>query len=243
MMADEERTAGTPDPNGGDAAESTQTTGTQGTDDRNAEATSGINRDEALAWKAKAERCNQLEAENAELKRLQQSPAATGNDRRDPIGDALQQTREFAEKGDPVAIMNLALLEALKQQDTNRRLDAVPEAKRKAVEEHFNKNRHRFADIDGARAEVERNELATENENLRKELARSVGSKPDPDVVRTSEREVPASERKTEVMTRARWDREQAEFERRANAGDIAASKERMRQQMARRNGKIQVKD
>src|SRR6185369_11366121 len=255
-MTDPTQTTGTPEQDGGDAAE-VPTAGTPVADDRNAD--HGINREEALVWKSKAERLNAAEAEakayKAQLDALtrSQSPAANGSD---PRAERLATVKRFAEgtigEGpDPVAAEVLELREALAMtvaELTNvRELDRVAdEDKRSRIAKHFNDNRHRLGDVKAARAEIEAEERAAkgaeqeaEIERLKKALE-AQAKRPGSDVVQTHTREVSAAEHK-DIMTQAQWNERQAMLERQADSGDLEAIKIRRREQVARANGKLRV--
>lgn len=234
-MADETTTSGTPEPEGGDA-QGTATAGTPGTDDRNAESVENEKRLH-LEWKSKAERTNQLERENAELKaRLDQSPADLGND--EPDADAIEklerEVNAWVEKDDPVA--KWSKLKIAKLEDRQEKYEQavifkdqirdMPFEERQEVYDHFQANRHRLGDPKAARAEVREKKLTDENAKLREQLKKAT-VKNDPDVVRTVTRDVPASEHKVRKMTEAEFDREQEELRQ------SGRHRERMAQQAA----------
>ena len=222
----EPETAEKPTQEGGDAAAQTPTAGTPAEEVRNAQ-------DENIAklnleWKAKAERTNELERENAEL-RAHQAPSPAATDARaanvDEDGVDWSAVENFARQGDPVAKAQIA---TKRSQDTLirelanvRAIDQIPDAElRKEAADHFAKNRHRLGDPQAAIAEVSAKKLATENERLKAELAKAAANQPVKGV-NTSAREVPASEHKVRVMTLAELE---AEVERtREERGDNAA--------------------
>src|SRR3990172_2070199 len=138
---EEEQTAGTTEAQGGDAAV-TQTTGTETEAGRDAGTQSDTERLN-LAWKVNAEanarRAAELEAENAELRSRQQSPAAERDDL-DPRQRRRQAIRYWAnEKHDPVAAEVLSMRDEIREelanellrQEHERQLDRITdEAKR-----------------------------------------------------------------------------------------------------------------
>jgi hypothetical protein len=213
-MAEEPSKTGTPSPEDGDAGESTQKTGTQDKDGRDGQAQSDTEKLN-LTWKEKAERVNQLEAKLAELEeRLKQSPAASErNERGTQDDDDWDRVADFAAKGDPVARAQLRLRQALVEHAVTTTHESqimeMPEAERREVREHFQKNRHRLGDPQAARSELRERKLSAENEKLRAELEKA-SQRPDTDVVRTHHREVPASEHKVRTMSPEEFDAEQA---------------------------------
>ena len=238
-MSDEKETAGTSNQDGGDAGDSS-TAGTPGENGRNAQDSENIARLN-LEWKIKAERANELEREVAELRAQQaQSPAAQSQGSgEDQIQQLVAQAQDFQRKGDPVAALTLMHEARLAQlaQDTQFALQIrdLPLEERQEVYNHFQKNRHRFGDPAAARAEIQAGKYAEENKRLREELAKASSRKPDPDVVRTEGRDVPASEHKKRTMTVAEFDHRQAQLKA-ENRFRLA-----MDEQMAVRKGDIEL--
>ena len=216
---EEEQTAGTTEAQGGDAAV-TQTTGTETEAGRDAGTQSDTERLN-LAWKVNAEanarRAAELEAENAELRSRQQSPAAERDDL-DPRQKRKREVRAWAEKNDPVAAEVLSMRDEIREdlanellrQEHDRQLDRITdEAKKEQVKKLFESNRHLYGSPDVAREAIERREYAAENERLRKQLEGRQQQKKDElkEAVPTHAKGEP-KEAKTEVtkMTFAEFD-------------------------------------
>lgn len=199
-------TTRTPETEGGDApAKGTTGTPTQEVRDGTSQGDdlSKLN----MEWKGKAETLNALFARYGvssveELnERLAQSPAAPDTPRTetDEYGAALQATRDFAAKGDPVAKLTLQVLERNEQLergigDAFTARDIADPAERALAVAHLNKNRHRLGDLPAALAEVRAARLGKELAAAQKELER-MRKAPDPDVVgapKTGGREGPA---------------------------------------------------
>jgi hypothetical protein len=237
-MSELEQTAGTPNPDGGDAGEHTPTTGTQGEDGRNAEpeGLGTITREEALAWKAKAERVNQLESKLSEMEAQRPAPAvATPADTEDEA--YWSEVEKFATQGDPVA---KALLRQ-RERDERRERDIIDAfqlreiadaEERQQVAAHYLKNRHRYGDVAAARDSLRVSKLEADNKRLLDALKAAQAKQPDPDVVRTHSREITARQNDARKYTRDEWQKEQAELE---ESGNYA---EKIKRQMDLRQGR-----
>jgi hypothetical protein len=219
-MEDQTKTTGTPDQDGGDALESTGTAGTPGTDGRNAESGDDNRWKEALEWKAKAERVNELEAKLKELEEEREQPPVADVSE-DPKASRRKKVEEFKQRGDPVAEDHLDLREEVHalQRDLylQRQLDEMPADERDRVKDHFNKNWRRLGDMKAARAELVAPKLEKEVKELREKLA-LLEKPPDEDVMRappTHGREISARQT-TKKLNEAQFD---------ANAQSIRASK------------------
>lgn len=180
--------------------------------------------------KPAAERAAALERENQELRsRATQSPVHESPDdsERVPHGYTAEEytaIKRFAHEGDPVA--KGLLREIRKNEELSNKNDALVGAlslneqlreisdagKRKRVREHYQSNQHRLTDIAAAEAEVDREDLRKENDKLREELKRGA-RRADPNVHRTTERDVPASEAKARTVTREDWNASQSKLE------------------------------
>ncbi len=98
----------------------------------------------------------------------------------------------------------------------------IPNDERDEVERHFKANRHRLGDLKAARAEIRAAKLEAEVERLRQESKSRGAPPPDPDVVRTLERSVPASEAKQRrKMTGDQFEAEAARLE---SSGDVVGA-------------------
>ncbi len=202
-----DQTTGTQTQEGGDAADSTQTAGTPADEGRNAESQGiSISKEEALAWKGKAETLNSLMASYGvsspeELReRLAQSPAAPAVERPEDDGDDdsfdpadVHRTAEFVEKGDAVARLALRMakrIEKLEKRsdqltrgigDVFTARDIEDRTLRARTLAHYEKNKYRLGDINAALAEVQVADQRAEITKLKAELAKM--NKPiDPDV-------------------------------------------------------------
>jgi hypothetical protein len=234
-MVENQETAGTPSGNDGDAGDS-QTTGTPQTDDRNAPDSNIAKLN--LEWKLKAERANELERRIAEYEAREQSPAAQQPQGDDRITQLRAAAQEFERKGDPIAALQLiqdARIEELAR-DTQFALQIrdLPLEERQEVYNHFQKNRHRLGDPAAARSELREKRFEDENKRLREELTKA-SRRPDPDVVRTEARDVPASEHKKRTMTEREFDNQIAALHH------ASRHKEKMAMQIALRNGDIEL--
>lgn len=207
MAQDKEPTAGTPTSDDTDAGEQTPTSGTPEKDGRDAEP-SGTDPRLVMEWKAKAERLNQVERELLDMKRAQ-APAAT-RDSADPFDEVRRQAQQFAAQNDAAAKYALMLEQKMerdlqlqrKEQADYNMLMSMPEAEREEVARHYLQNPHRFGDPKAARADLREARLERELQELRKR-AEKAERKPDPDVIRTHERESPRpQEGKAETVSR-----------------------------------------
>lgn len=228
---EETRTTGTENQDGGDASE-TKTAGTPDDQVRNAESEGDeyvkVSKGELDSWKSKAERANELERENRSLKeRQEQSPAASdaGDDSDDPDERAV---REWAAKGDPVARRMLSREERIigAVATVLELRDIEDKSERAEVQKRM---KERGMGLSHARLEVQNERLARENEQLQAKLKKE--ARPDPDVVRTAEREGPSATIKVRKMTESEWDARQRKL----------SPRERMNEQVALRDGKIEL--
>ena len=246
-MADE-KTAGTPVEDGGDAKVAA---GTPPADDRDASSKEPDYKTMYLESKDKIEEANRIRAERDELKeRLEHAPAAPVDEPLEEDEDDLPGVQEWASKQDQVAQGLLKVAKAVKKGRAERaelvkaiidrdQLRDIPDpVLRKEVYEHYQRNRNRFEDpksaldnIQARRLQAEKDKLVEENERLKKAVAQAA-IKP-PDGVPTHLRGAPGSEKDIVKMTRAQWLKDQAEL------GDD----ERMAQQTLRRKGLINVVD
>lgn len=218
-MADEQaQTTGTPTQDGGDAAAVEPTTGTPETDGRNAVADSNINRDEALAWKAKAERLNEIERENQELRARLQPPAADEDDPEvehyEACQAAIAEARRNNQRPPAWAVADVRRYEREQQRDQviGALFETAPEPTRAAVKEYAKNPNAYPGGIRQAQAELERRALsAAQSEKdqriaqLEKELQQARANRVDPNTVRTSGSEGPTSAPTTEIIPRAQW--------------------------------------
>lgn len=221
----DERTTGTPPTDDGDAAASTPTTGTPGGDGRDADSSEPDYKAMYLASKDKIEEANRLKAENDALRmRADQPPADQDDDEEAPAGDDgnglptkvdWARVQDYASRGDEVAkaqIENRILIERLARNTSDTfTLKEIDKAEQAEVKAHYQKNRHRLADIKAARAEVRERKLDAENQRLTKELE-AARKQPPTDVVRTHSREVSSTEAKARKMSYAEFDQRQAEL-------------------------------
>jgi len=252
---DQAKTAGTPTPDDTDALEQPGTGGTPVEDDRNAEPGEGVSPDrwkEALQWKAKAERVDELERKVEELEGgSQQPPVAESPEvqaKSDQIDKTLDQAEEFKRRGDPVAALVLEeraeRLRLERDLILTRQLDRVPADEHDAVLKHFNRNRHRLGDINAARSELREKVLERDLKVANERLAK-LEKGPDPEVMNappTHGREINARDTKTRNLTRDAWNRDMAQLDERINDGDRDALQEKYRKQADLRKGQIQVK-
>lgn len=225
--------------------------GTQAEETRNAE--TDENRGKLLGQlQEKAARVNKAEAEAQTLRAERdallraQSPAARAAD---PVAERRAMVKRLAD-GTASAdygpdFVAQELLEtqqrldmALNEIANMRELDRISDsAEQQEVMEHFNNNRHRLADVKGARAEVMEKKLAARDEANRLEIEKlkraleATSKRQNPDVVATHHREVTAAEQQARTMTRAEWRAEQDRLEEAWKNGDADAAKEKRRQQ------------
>lgn len=241
-MITEDQTAGTPEPDDGDA-QTTETTGTPETDGRNADGP-GITKEELLAWKIKAEEFNRLKAEHEELRRrVEQSPAATNAQETQEIADDLEiKARALAQQGDAaaaLALRNEARAMMLEQNIAHlyELSNIEDKSEREETREEFKKNRQRYGDIEAARAAVKARRLEAENKRLQEQIAAAT-AKPK-DTVRTVYRESTdaSPDFKTSAKTGAQFDAEVAKLRA---AGKWKAANA-LSAELA--NGKITLKD
>lgn len=228
-MADEPKeTTGTPTPDGGDA-QPTATTGTPAEDGRNA--SDGDERwKEALVWKAKAERLNEVEAKLAELE-ARQTPAADVST--DQVAAYYAEVERQAMNGTPWAIAEVRRLKLDAERDEALRIlaDALP-PERKEVLKEYAQNRHKYGTPEAAAEALEARKLREKVQALEAENKRLSTNRVDPNVVPTATREGPAATTSTREMTRAEW------LERQNSLDDD----ERRAEQLARIKGRIVVK-
>ena len=239
---EEARTTGTPEQVVGDAAEQTPTTGTPATEGRDAEPNDIAKLN--LEWKAKAERVNELEKKLAELESREPSPAAPAEE--DDVD--WNQVEDYARRSDQVAKAQLRakrerdeLIYALTMQNQLQEIDDKEE--RKQARELFLKNRQQYGSVAAAHDAIKLKKAVEDNERLRQELKRASVNRPDPNVVRTEERDMTRSEVQTGKMTPAQWDNEQRRLNQAWEAGDVGAAKESRRLQWLRSQGKLVVKE
>jgi hypothetical protein len=245
-MADEQETAGTPNQDGRDAAESTPTTGTPGAEDRNAQG-SEVEK-EHLAWKQKAERVNELEKElEAERQRVaalerarQTQPATAGTSSLQDRYASLLEKKQAAIEGGHIADelridSQIGLLEleykmaqqnevTLQEIANSQAIDRISDpALREEVRKEFNDNRRLYGTAEVARDVVLRRKLEAENADLRKRLdTQGRREAHGNDVVRTEVREAPTPA--SQGMKFETWDDYDRKLEEiRARDGDRAA--------------------
>lgn len=167
-----------------------------------------VPKQEFAAWKSKAERANELERELAA--RSEPSPAAPETDT-SASDDYWREVKGFADRGDPVA---RAMIEEKRR--TERLVGAVGSLlevndiedadERKQVKQRVLKGES----VQAAHQAVRNSKLEAENKRLAAELAKHNARRADPDVVRTHEREVFASELKPKTkLTESQWDARQ----------------------------------
>jgi hypothetical protein len=220
-MTDPTPTAGTPVEDGGDAA-ATPTTGTPPADGRNAD--DGINREEALVWKDKAQRFNevdrerkQLAEENERLRRAQ-SPAAPSPGA-DPRQQAFRDTHAWAQGKDglnPDPVARVALEAAIGNETLRAELaerealeDIDDPSLRKEVRKHMQDNRRngRELDVKAALAEVQvssAEEMRAENARLQEALR--TAQRPNGAAPVLQSREVSASALKARTVSQDEWE-------------------------------------
>jgi len=182
------------------------------------------------------EQTKTLEEERNELRRkltesesrATHAPAAPA----DQLGAQLEEDLIRLQEQNPEAarlisavIDNVALTRQQMAAELQRVVDRaqIPADKVKRVEEHFSRNRNRLGDLKAAQAEIDADDLRSENQRLREEINRgkpaSDLARPDSDVVRTLTREVPASDAKQRrKMTGDQFEAEAARLEA---AGDV----------------------
>lgn len=245
MAENEAQTTGTPEQDGGDAAEVQPTTGTPETDGRNAVADSNINRDEALAWKAKAERLNEAERELQELRARLQPPAADDDDDLElaHLQRCQQEVAEAKARGErpPTwAVRDLRSYEREQQmaQVLGVVFEKLPDDAKAAVKEYAANPAKYPGGIKQAQAELQRQSLEKAQTDqaaliaqLKAENERLKANRVSPDTVRTSGSEGPTSAPEKQTMTRAQWlERQQS-----------LSADDRMAEQRMRSKGLIDV--
>jgi hypothetical protein len=184
-----------------------------------------------LTWKKNLEKERatvrelQERLERIERERRTATPAPNGES--DPRAKREQRVRSFAEQDDPVAAEVLELRQQLSDVISGvsvmSQINAIEDADERAeVRKRYLASLEKGSPVDvrTVRAETRAERTEAENSRLREQLAKSAAKQPDKDVVRTHTREVPASETKAQVMTRAQWDARVAEL--RATQGDNA---------------------
>jgi len=226
-----ETPAGTPAPEGGDAAEK-PTTAESAVDDRNEgtevqEKTVAVPEREFAAWKTKQERYNELEEENRRLKEASSpTPAANGAQDSDLDPAEEERIRRFAADGDPIAKRELRRIEKEREEAANHRrwgaqLKAIPnEARRLEVYNEFMKGG--YEDVNAARvALVER-----ENAELRKQPREPkttpgvpTGAREGPSPPATKVQQIPRSEWEVQMDTLS--DEERRALQRRVINGEV----------------------
>lgn len=243
---DETQTAGTPNPDGGDAAQG-QTTGTQESEGRDA-GSSGQADDFTrlnLEWKAKAERLNALEAkygsnfESAIEQRQPQSPAADSQTNADAAYWA--DVVESARNGDHAAKAAIQI-EIQRRQDKRDMMDALAlrdiadVTERQEVYNLYTNNRTRYGDVEAAREAVRARRLEAELTKTREEIKRNT-AKVDPDVVRTHSRETSAKGTQIRKMSGSEYDRKIAQVP------GQGPTREQLQLQRDYSNGLIELED
>lgn len=232
-MTDE--TTGTPGQEGGDAAEQTPTTGTPAADGRDAQ---GGEPDYKALHLANKQTIEELKKRLDAIQEDPPQPPAAEDQGDDDDAD-WDQVRAWAAKGDATSKL---LLKEREQREAlakaivyKSQLDSLPESERRDALNHFQRHRNRFGDPLAAAADLRAKKLSDEVATLREEL-RKLSKKPDPDVVRTHDREVSAPEAKDKIR-RADWHREQKQLE------DEGRHKERMARQRLVRDGALKIID
>lgn len=161
-----------------------------------------------LDGKTKIEEANRILREKE--RDPEPAPAATGK---------APKAEDWAAQGDDVAAR---LLKAEENQvlfdELNRmRARGLSEEDEDELLAHFRANRHRLGDLKAARAELlepKRNKtLADENADLKEKLRLSEVNKPDPNTIRTVEREVVASRMKG-TISKAQYAQDQKNMDR-----------------------------
>lgn len=242
-MTEDRTQTGTPEQDGGDAAEQTPTTGTPATEGRDGGASEPDYKSLYLGLKP------ELEAKNDKLREYESraaSPPAMPptNQQPDPRSEYRNQVYDLARRGDPVAMAQVETWEwqdaSVKAGRDQGQLMAMPEGIREQVFQHYEKNRHRLGDPIAARAEIENGSNAKRLAELEAEIKRLKGqtSRPDPDVVRTFGQEHTAAQHKDRIsMTGAKFD---AEVKALKDAGRF---REAMNRERMYANGDIQITD
>ena len=241
METQKTETTGTPELDGGDAAQADGRDASEA--GRDAESKEPDYKTMYLEAKGKVERTNALEAENAELRsRAEQPPAAQPNGQGAEDEAYWADVKHWADKGDAVA---KAMLNQRDEQErmayamsaTYELLDIEDRDTRRAVAKHMQRNANRNLDVRAARSEVEAQKLAKERLTLAEENAKlksaleAAQKKPPTDVIRTATREITSqrSGNTTESMTEAEFDQRQAELKAQGPAGHKLALKEQLR--------------
>ena len=247
MTENPEGTAGTPTQEGGDAA-ATPTAGTPEPEGRNAPEDERWK--EALQWKAKAERVNEVEARLAEME-ARQTPAADA-DTDDPVighvNDAYAVINEARSKGQPPprwALHDVAQFERQKQLEevVTVLFESAPEDNKAALKLYAsNPGYYRTPKL--AAEAIKAKQLAAQVEALQAEMAkkdaeykRATANRVDPHTVTTDTREGASSVSKTQEMTRAEWDQRINSFD---ESPEGAAQRMALKRQL--NNGKIAIR-
>jgi hypothetical protein len=243
MLPEEEpdQTTRTPEPDDGDAGESTQTTGTQAEDGRDAGQVSESERALLLDRKLLAERNKQLAEEVEALRRERidagHTPASSGDGGAadDEIAELEAENEELRklEATDPLAKItrrqNERFIKQLQQLNENTAnafaLAELPKEKRAPAYELFRKHPNRFRNVAEASeylnnrdTETEVARLRKENEELRKktvadddEDVRTTRTKED--AVRTTGRDLSTPTHKSRTMTQTQYAKEKERLE------------------------------
>jgi hypothetical protein len=163
MPHEQEQTTGTPEP---EITEAEQASGNQATDGRDAETIAlqdelrNLREQQklALAWKQKAERANELEQENAQLRQQGASPSPTmtapaqSQAAMEQLAAAIQEAEYAAAQGDRTSLLLVASLKQTyqlqQQMAANQQFQQVPTADHADVQRKLASGR--FADVQAA---------------------------------------------------------------------------------------------
>lgn len=200
-----------------------------------------------MEWKDKAANWNKIETLMSaygvssidELnERLARSPAVQGESEpedEDPYKEVdFSEVKKWAKKGDATSVLALkAYEEAQKLKAENQRLvrgvedafvarDIKDERMRQRILNHFNNNRHRFADLRGAAAEIRAADLEADNKRLQEQLARHQKNGVNPNAPSTHVPDAPPG--KTNDTKKMKQSEFRAEVERLRTEGNHEAS-------------------
>jgi hypothetical protein len=177
-----------------------------------------------LDGKGKIEEANRILRER-EQRDPEPAPAATGK---------APRAEDWAAQGDDVAarLLQAEQNQILFAELTRMRLDGMTGEEEQKVLDHFRANRYRLGDLKAARAELLEPTRTEEIASLKEKLRLAEVNKPDPNVIRTAEREVTASRMKG-TISRAQFDKDQKNL----------THMESLKQQQALLDGALRLED